>query len=207
MRLVGSGGQVRLDELYDASGTLNNQSVLALGQSQSRSHLLIQNTGSATIWVMVGPAKATATLGSGVVSSVAVANAGQNYSFAPKVIFLGGGGAIGGVPAGYVGLGQEGAPSPSRVAQAHCVMTGSAGAMTISSIVVDDPGAGYVAAPYVYLQNDPRDPNGVAIAAANTGIRLDASTSPVIWNGTVCPTSAISIFAAAPASYTLLWMP
>lgn len=206
MRLVGAGGQVRLDELYDASGTLNNTSVLALGQSPSRSHLLIQNTGSASIWVEMGPARAHATISNAGVSAVTVDNAGQNYTYAPKVIFLGGGGAIGGYPAGYVGLGQEGAPSPSHVASAHCVMTGSAGAMSVSSIVVDDPGAGYLVAPYIYLQNDPRDPNGVAVAAANTGIRLDASTPPLIWNGTVCPTSAISIFASAAASFTLKYM-
>lgn len=209
MKLVGAGGQVRLDELYDASDTFPFQaSIVALYRSVSRTHLMLQNTGSSTIWAEFGPARARAAVSGGVVTSVTVTNAGQNYTYPPTVEFLGGGGID--MPYGntaFLGINQPDAPSPSRPAQAHCVMTGAPGSMSISSIVIDDPGAGYASSPYVYIRNSPNDPIGCAVAAPNTGFRLDASTPPLIWNGTACPTTQMSLWGDVGASFTLKYMP
>lgn len=193
------GHQVVLHELFDASGTVGATSTLALPLSMSRDMLLIANTGSTTLAVEFGPARATCTVVSGAVSTVTVGNAGQNYSYPPIVEFLGGGdppvGTYG--KAGFLGIGQDGGPSPSKPATAHCVMTGTAPNLSVSSVVIDDGGAGYVCPPYVYLRNDQRDPNGVAIATVAGGIPLIANSAPLRFDGSFVPTDAISIISSA----------
>ena len=128
-----------------------------------RSSISLQNTSQNTIWLEFGGARATATVTNGVVTAVAVVNAGFGYSYAPRVQFLGGSIKNNGL---NLGSGYPGYDSPARLARAHCVMTGSAPIMTIASIVNDDPGAGYsnnaLSAPYVYLENDPNDTFGCA---------------------------------------------
>lgn len=204
MKLVGTANQVTQHFLYRADGTITTGGTaqLVLGRSQSRSFLLIQNLSSASLSVEIGSGAATATLTSGAVSSVAVTNAGFGYTRAPLVRLLGGGAPVGNSL--YTGLAQPNGISPQsanvitpgRPAVAHCVMTGTAPNLSISSIVVDDPGAGYVLAPYVQILNDDLDPNGAALPSATTGILLTAGSPPLTLENSFCPTDPVAIWGA-----------
>lgn len=227
MRLQGSGIQQRDDRLWRADGSIatGGTAQLVLGRSQSRSHLLLQNTSTGPLWFEVGTGAATCSISGGKVTSVAVTNAGLGFSFPPLVRFYGGGNAFGNTS--YAGLAQPGAPAPDSVAsatttveplgvpaRAHCVMTGSAPSMTISSIVLDESdgggpvgGAGYVIAPFVAILNSDLDPNGVAAPSAGVGILLPPGASPLIWNGTVCPTDPVAVWGATTGqTFACRWM-
>jgi hypothetical protein len=207
MKLVGAGGQGRRDYLYRADVTMSGSAQLVLGQSQSRSHLLLFNTAATAMGIEVGCGAATATITSGGVSAITVTNAGFGFSRPPLVTFFGGGLTNDPSMANYTGCTQPNTPSPQHPAAAHCVMTGTAPTMTIGSIVVDDPGVGYTLAPYVLIQNDPMDPNGAAIPSVSGGIILPASMgAPIVWNGTVCPTEPISVIGTAAAVLVCRWM-
>lgn len=214
MKLVGAAGQQVRHPLYRADGTITSGSTaqLILGQRQACSFLMLQNLSSSPMWLEFGSPSATATMtGSSPnqsVASIAVNNAGFNYTYPPTVHLLGGGGASGvNANTSYIGLGQPNAPSPTHYARAHCVMTGSAGNMSISSIVVDDAGANYLCAPYVLILNSKRDPNGCAVPSQGSGFMLAASDGPLIFNGTACTTDAISVFCATTgAAYLCRWM-
>jgi hypothetical protein len=217
MKLVGSPGQFTQHFLYRADGTIlaGGAAQLVLGRSQSRSHLLFQNLSAGPLSVEIGFGGAVATITSGAVTSVAVTNAGMGYTRAPLVRFLGGGAAANNTS--YVGLAQPGGPSPSnasalsqaaggRPAIGHCVMTGSAPNMSISSIVIDDPGAGYAIAPFVHIIADDLDPNGAALPSATAGILLTAGSDPLVYNGTVCPTDSVSVWGATLGqAFTCRW--
>ncbi len=197
MILQGAGGQQKQTFLYAADITMTGSAQLVLARSLSRSSLILQNLSAAnSMFIEIGGARATATLSSGTVSSVAVTNAGFNYTKAPVVRFLGGGypGGSSKSPlynSSYLGLGQPNAPSPSHFAVAHAVLTGGA----VSSIVVDDPGSEYAIAPYVQLISSDLDPYGCALPAISgpVGMELFINTPPTSWNGTTCPTDAISV--------------
>lgn len=131
--------------------------------------------------------------------------------------FWGGGNAFGN--SSYTGLAQPGGPPPQSVASAantklplgkpaiaHCVMTGSAPNRSISSITVDDGGAGYLIAPFVQIINSDLDPNGAAVPSSGVGILLPAGGDPLIWNGTVCPTDPVAIWGAVTGqSFVARW--
>jgi hypothetical protein len=223
MKLVGSGGQQVAHYLYDASGATNgsaNTAGLILPVRPSCSYLRVQNLGSTAIIVEVGCARANATLTNGQVSSISITNAGFNFTKPPLVRFLGGGNQLGGgnvmSPSGsaintsYLGLGLPGGSSPSKPARAHAVLTGGA----VSSIVIDDPGAGYVIAPYVQLINSDLDPYGAALPSATSGFILEPTGSSLVtgqtfveWNGTTCPTEAVSVISTGTSiAYSAKWM-
>ena len=191
MRLVGSGGQQRRDILYAADGTVTTGGTpqTILGQSQTRSYLMLQNQSTGNLVVEMGSARATCTIVGGAVATITVTNAGFNFTKPPVVHFLGGGNAGN---SAYLGLNQPNGPAPQHPAKAHAVLTGNA----VSSIVIDDPGAGYAIAPFVLLQNSDLDPYGCAVPTATGGILLPPSTPALIWNGTFCPTDPIAIFGA-----------
>jgi hypothetical protein len=153
-----------------------------------------------------GGARATATISSGTVTSVAVTNAGFGFSYAPLIRFIGGG-PQGAVPNNrFLTPGIPPYSGPSTVAQAHCVMTGSAPNMSVSSIVVDYGGAGYKNAPYVRIENDLNDPYGAFSASATTGIQLPPNGGNMVFNGTSTPTDAISVFGTATSTFACLYM-
>lgn len=204
---IGLSGQQRGTLLYDASGTISvgGQSQLALPVALSRCYLFIENLhNTSALRVEIGSARATAALTSGAVSSVTVTNGGFGFTYPPLIEFLGGGrmgtGAL-------LGCGQPDYPSPGfseggglpaisgdHPAKAHAVLT----AGVVTSIVIDDPGQGYLQAPYVRMFNDPRDPFGVAdpnYGSAVSGIVLNPAGSETFENN-VCPTDAISVFGA-----------
>lgn len=199
--LIGYSGQRTSNRLFDASGTIttNNTAQLVLPLSLTRSSLIIENISAVNMFVEFGAARATATLSGGTVSACTVTNAGFGYSRPPSITFLGGNNIQQAMPT-YTLQGLPEWTSPNNFASAHCVMTGAAGAMTISSIVIDNPGSGYAYPPIVLLTNDPLDPYGCAASSATSGILLLANGGSYTSNGSVCTTDQVSIFCATSTS-------
>jgi hypothetical protein len=199
--------QVRADPLYDASGTITTGGTaqLVLPVHQSRAHFFFQNNSTHIMWVEFGSARATATITNGAVSSVAVTNAGFNFTYPPIVRFAGGGYAGN---SKYLGLNQPGGEGPNSSlvqatqATAHAVLT----TKTVSSIVVDNGGAGYVIAPFVFIYNDQLDPYGCAVPSSGVGIQV-VPTGSIYYNGTTCPTDSVSVLGTTTAdAFTCKWM-
>lgn len=207
MRLPGSTGQSGLEHIFDASGTITSGSAaqLVLPWAHRRSLLIFQNTSSASMYLEMGGPRATATLTSGNVSSISVTNAGFGYTIAPTVEFCGGGfdannnGMTLGSSVSLPDFEPPRAPI-GRPAKAHCVMTGAAGSMTIASIAIDDPGAGYAYPPYIFIKNNLNDPFGCAVPSATSGILLATGSQPLIFNGTITPTDGLAVFCATSTS-------
>jgi len=86
------------------------------------------------------------------------------------------------------------------------MQSSSLGGLEIASIAIDDPGSGYLAAPYVAITADRTDPTGVGIASATEGILLSPTFSYYL-DGTTCVTTAISIWGATNGqAFTAKWM-
>ena len=219
MQLIGTRNQAVRDLLFDNSGSLTSTALpaLVLPDTLSRSLLTVENLSAGAMYCEIGAGTATAAVSGGAVTSVTVVNAGFNYTIAPEIEFMGGGA---GGNSTYVGATDPTAPSPgsggygrqsqdtvgNRPAKAHAVLSGGA----INSIVVDDGGAGYVAAPFVLIRNSRNDPNGCADPSRNSGsgFYMAASGGSVSFNGTACPTSPVALFSATSgAKYTVKWMP
>ncbi len=203
MKYVGTRGQQVRDVEYvaDSSIASGGTAQLVLPEAKSRSYLFIQNLSDTDMYFEFGSARATATLTGGAVSSCSVTNAGFGFTYPPKIEFLGGSYCVPKNTAS-VGVGQPGYPAPSRPAQASCVLTTGA----VSSIQIDDPGAGYIVAPYVLITNSLRDPVGCALPASGVGMYLGGGQS-FYRNGTTCPTDAIAVFCAASSKKFLVrWM-
>ena len=209
MYLVGSRGQQQVDDLYDYSGsiTTGGTAQLLLPQSKSRSTLLVVNLSSLSMNLQFGCGLApTAVLTSGVVTSVTVNDTGFGYTDAPEVMFLGGGNQ--GDPQTRGGTMPDW-PAPTKPARGRAIMATSAlGGLKVSSIEIDDGGAGYLAPPFVYLRALRTDPTGVGLPTAVLGVPLAANGGNLYVNGTTCPSSAIAIFGSVTAlPYTVKWMP
>lgn len=214
MRLPGATGQINSAEyMFDASGTITTGGTaqLVLPRARSRSSLILENISSVNILVEFGAARATATLTNGAVSAITVTNAGFGYTVAPIVEFLGGAYdnknqitptfTLSGLPEWPAPTAPNGSP-----AKAHCVMTGAAGAMSISSIVIDDPGKGYAYPPYIFIRNSVNDPYGCAVPSATSGVLLLANGGSYTSNGTICTTDQVAIFCATTGSaFTAKW--
>ena len=210
MYLLNSQGQHTQHPMFDASGTITTGSVpqLVLPRAQSRTMLIFVNNSTDNMYIEVGSARASATLTSGVISSIAVTNAGFGYSIAPTVEFLGGnfGNALQTTPT-YSLVGTPDMYSPPTKASAHCVMTGAAPNMSVSSIVIDNGGKNYLYPPYVYLRNNDNDPFGCALPALGTGFELISGGGNWTPNGTVMTTDPIAVFCATTsAPFTCKWM-
>jgi hypothetical protein len=198
-RAVGYSEQLIHTIGYRADGTITNGSKpqLVLPKAFPRSTVTFQNNGSGVMWVESGGARATATLSSGTVASCTIINAGFNYTLPPRVMFLGGGGNQNGL---NLGVGYPQPSAPSNVATGHCVMVADGYSLgkKVSSIVIDNAGAGYICAPYVLLINDPNDPNGCADpynAGAGSGVQLSPTAST--FDGyTICPTDPIAVWCS-----------
>lgn len=210
MKLVSAGNQSVRHPLYRADGTITTGGTaqLVLAQSQSRSLLKIQNTSLGPQYWEFGSGAATATITAGKVTSIAVTNAGFNFSKPPLVRLLGGGGNDGVTAnSSYLGLNQPNGAAPSNFATAHCVMTGNAPNMTIASITIDTAGANYLCAPYVQLINSDLDPYGCSVPSNGVGMLLTAGSPPYILNGTCCHTDPVAVFGATTGqSFLCRWM-
>ena len=221
MNLLNSGYQNGTFRSYRADGALVNTSPkLILPQATSRSMLSVQNIGTTTMYLDHGGARATATITSGVLTSLTILNAGFGYTAPPQVQLKGGGGPIKTALAasGWDGRGQiDNWPTPNgintlvtpaiyfRPAKVIAVLT--AGAVT--SFTIQDGGAGYVNPPEVLLVNDPSDPFGCAdpSASSGSGFILYAAGAYFL-NGTFCHTDAIALYAAGGSgSYACEYAP
>ena len=208
MQLIGAGNQAKFIPLYCADGSIaaGGTAQLVLPQTPSRALLKLQNLSAGPLWFEFGSARATATITSGAVTSISVTNGGFNFTRPPIVLFSGGGYQGN---TSFLGLNQPGGEGPNssivagRVAKAHAVLTGSA----VSSIVIDDPGAGYAIAPYVFIANDRLDPYGCAAPSATSGMLLSSNSAPYILNGTSCFTDAVAAFGATTGqNFLCRWM-
>ena len=195
MHLPGSRGQIVRDFMYDASGTITTGGTpqLILPERMQNASGFVQNISTGVLMVEFGGARAHSTLTSGAVTSVTVDNAGFGYTVPPVVYFLGGGDTQ--KNPNYLCPGLPGFLSPSKPANAHVVLgTSAISGSLVSSIVIDDPGANYVEAPYVLLRSSQQDPYGAAIPSATVGTMLVASGGSIFFNGTAFTTDAISIY-------------
>lgn len=200
--LPGFRGQTNLIPSFRFDGSITSGSApqLILPSEGPRASLSIQNTSAANMWLEFGPARAAATVSNGVVTSVAVTNAGFGYSYPPIIMFLGGGIHSNGL---NLSSGYPGQKAPNNVARAHCVMTGTAPNMSIASIVVDNGGSGYSndsrAAPYVQIMNSPNDVFGCAVPSVGVGYLLQ-SQAVFYESYSIVPTDQIAVFCATPGS-------
>lgn len=211
MYLQNTKSQVRRDNMFDASGTIGSSGTqLLLPRHQSRAYFFFQNNGTHAMFFEIGSARATATITNGSISSVAVTNAGFNFTYPPRVMFDGGGNAGNST---YLGLNQPGGEGPNQQltsaspASARCTLAPSAVSLNkVNTIVVDAGGSGFVVAPYVFIANSDLDPYGCALPAAGVGIQVGAGGGWKEYNGTVCPTDSIAVFGTANDAFTCKWM-
>jgi hypothetical protein len=206
MQIQGTRGQQCRDFSYRADGSVTGAStpVLVLPEAKSRSFLFIQNISSGGMYVEFGAARATATLTLGLVTGFSITNDGFGYTLPPTIELFGGGN---GGNSAFLGVGMIGYPSPNRPAKGHVILDGLGG---IASITIDDPGAGYLVAPYVQIKNSILDPYGCADPSENSGsgLFLGAGQSYNI-NGTACTTDAVAVYGSGSGTqnFTCMYMP
>lgn len=164
------------------------------------------NLSAATMYLEFGSARATCSISGGAVSAFTITNAGFNFTKPPIVRFAGGGRAGN---TSYLGLNQPGGEGPNstivagQIAQAIATISGGA----LTAITLTNPGAGYVIAPYVFIQNSDLDPYGAAIPSAAQGVYVGANGGSVYFNGTSCTTDSVSVFCGTAASaFSCKWM-
>ena len=210
MKLVGAGSQQARHFMFDASGTITTGGTaqLVLPDAVERSHFAFTNNSAANLFVEFGGARATATLTGGVVTGFTITNSGFGYTKPPLVRIMGGGAPQGifaapgspvgvstqiGANTGFLGstIPQPGWPSPPNAARAHATLSGG----SVNGFVIDNAGSGYLYAPLVMLINSDLDPNGAATPANGTGIIVVPGGS-IYYNGTVCPTTPVSVWGA-----------
>lgn len=192
MHLVGSRGQIVRDFTYDASGTITTGGTaqLILPEQPLRTSLFIQNISDTVMYLEIGGARAHATLTSGVVTAITVANAGFGYTVPPNVKFYGGGDVT--KNPNYLCPGLSGNLCPGTLASASAVLNGTG----VGSFVINNGGNYYVKAPYVFLQSSQQDPYGVATPSATSGALLQPNGGSLFFNGTTLTTDALAIVCA-----------
>lgn len=203
MQLNSTRAQNVRDLSYNIWGSIESGGTpqLLLPEAISRSMLLIQNTSDTDMYVKWGSAVITASLTGDKVTSCTVVDGGFGFTRPPRIQFLGGG--TGGNSA-FLGANTPGYPAPSHPATAQCVLT----ADVVTSVVIDDPGSGYISAPMVRVTNDQRDPYGCATPAVGSGYRLVLGGGSLFVNGTTCFTDQIAIFCATGSkTFALAYLP
>ena len=192
-KIPGFASSTSFTQTLDFSGTITagGTAQLVLPIQITRSYLLFQNISDTNMTIGFGPARATAVLTNGSVSSVSVSNVGLGYTFAPIVEFRGGLQEDPNLADG-LGVGATGnAPVEANKAIARATLSGGA----VNAITVSQGGSGYLVAPYVYLRNDPRDPYGAYLPSATAGIQLLPGGSYICENSIVS-TDQLSVFCA-----------
>lgn len=194
MKLVGSAEQQVYHYGYRADGSITSATApqLVLPNALARSQLFFQNkSASATMHLEFGAARATCAISGGSVTSggFTITNPGFNFTRPPLISFLGGGQPNGNTS--YVGAAGPQFAAPSRPARARCVLTSG----VVTSIVLDDPGAGYVIAPMVFIYNDPLDPNGCADPSNGGGDGLSLGPGQSVYEaGSGVTTDPVAVF-------------
>ncbi len=216
MQLVGSRGETAADRSYRLDGTIT-----AGGTSQivspiptGRSYLFLQNTSSGNLYFELGGARAVATITSGAVTAVTITNGGKGFTAPPVIEFLGGAGYAPLVALGPSGAGLPGYASPNnapnnaggRPARARCVLTGG----VVTSIVIDDPGSGYIFPPFVDIRNEFSDRYGGAdpnFGGVNSGMFLGSGQS-FYESHTAVPVEQIYVWGATTGqTFMFRWVP
>lgn len=211
MHLVGTRGQQLRDHLYDASALIvaGGTPQLVLPEHKSRSYFYFQNLSNVDMYVEFGAARATCTISSGKLATFSITNAGFGYTYPPTVELFGGGNSGN---SAYLGVAAPNSPAPGdpayvwprtmdmstqKLGKAHAVLTGAA----VTSIAIEDPGAGYQIAPMVFLKNSLRDPYGAAIPGTSAGYFLPGGTGgSILFDSTMCPTDPVAVFCATTSS-------
>lgn len=204
MKLVGSSQQQAQHRFYNFDGTTVNGAKLIVPRSPSRSMLFFVNLhATAAMYLGIGFGQATATITNGAVTGVTINNAGFNYTKPPLLRFHGGGypqgfsGPAPGPNTSYVGLAHpDQGSSPQNPATARTVLTSNA----ISSVVITNPGSGYIIAPYVEVLGSDLDPYGCEVPSATYGILVGANGGSFYVNGTACPTDPIAVYCGTNAA-------
>lgn len=220
MYLLNAYDQKGLHRSFRADGTLSgsNTAQLILPVAMSRCMLMVMNISTHTMFLEHGPPRMTVQISGGSVTGCTVTNGGFNYTKPPSIQFEGGF-----LPfvanATWNGLGLIGSQSPSglatqgittnptfnRVARAHCVLTTG----VVTSVVIDDPGFGYINPPEAILKNNNEDPFGCAspfFGNANSGVALPATNGFYYINGTSCWTDAVSLSGTSGDAFTVEYM-
>ena len=200
MKLVGASGQFVKHPTFNLSGTITTGGIAQLicAERPRCSMFLIQNISNYPMNLEVGSARATATLTSGVVTSISITNAGFGFTVPPIVEFLGGGDSA--ANPNYLGAGLPGVQAPSNVATGIAVLGSGGTAGTVASITIVNGGAKYVEAPYVFIRNAENDPYGCAKPSATSGILLNANGGSYYQNGTAQTTDPMALFCGTTSS-------
>jgi len=205
MHLPNTENQSELHPLWSADGTITTggTSQRILSRAVSRSLLMLQNLSSSALYVEIGDARGIATIASGGVTGITVLNGGFGYTRAPKVLLTGGWNQNN---TAMVASGALNWPTPPHPASARAVLTNG----VVTSFVIDDPGLLYGYAPGVHIVGDFLDPHGAAdpyYNSTNSGILLGPGQPPLVFNGTSCPTTPVSIWGATTGqAFTCRWM-
>jgi hypothetical protein len=215
MFLIGARGQQQADRHYRIFGAITSAtaSQLVTPIPISRSFLFIQNVSNSNLYFSFGSATAIAAITNGAVSSITIVNGGFGFLAPPIVEFMGGAGFIPLTGSGPSGAGLPGYASPNnfpnnpgyRPAQAHTVLT----AGVVTSVVIDDPGLGYVFPPWVDIRNADNDRYGCAdpfYAGVPNGFLLGPGMS-YTEGATTCMTEQIGVYGATVgAAWHMAWM-
>ena len=180
--------------ILDYSGSINGGGTaqLVLPMDYARSYFEFVNNSNANMYLEFGPARATANLtttsGNTSIGTLTVTNAGFGYTYAPNIVLLGGGGPNN-KPDGATSTIAWRWNSPSITANAHVTI----GSGSISTLIIDYGGSGYVTTPYIMMVNDPRDPFGCAKPTASTGVLITPGGSYTMTN-TFVTTAQVAVY-------------
>jgi len=139
---------------------------------------LTNGIGTVTIAASAGGSAWTSVVGGAINATVAITTAGTLYTYPPILVI-------------------DAPPVGGIQATAHCTVTGGA----IASVVVDDQGAGYTAAPKITVINDPRDTTGSGGVLTVNATLAGSGTLTAMYptdNGTAL--TAVPTFTFSPAS-------
>jgi hypothetical protein len=208
MYLQGTANQAGPHFRYRADGTIASATLpqLILPQSRTRTTFLFLNNSTVAMWIEIGPARAHAVMTGGSVTSVVfntqgLDNAGFNYTKPPIVRALGGDGKLV-TPTSWPGnKGQVTTDVPSGPVSRPAIISATISGGHITGFTITDPGAGYVNAPELYLENDPYDPFGCADPSVGGGSGFLIQPGGSIGSdSTACDTSAIAVFCGTAGS-------
>lgn len=193
-RAIGSGADGGATNMVNSDGNnwrIANQSGCVVGGIVTTAGAGF--TTAPAVTASNGNAVLVAILGGAVNTSITVANGGKNYVYPPIVLF---------------DAPNAGAPGSPQGVQATGHATISGGAVT--SITVDDQGAGYASTPSVYLVNDPRDTAGVGATATATLTGAGTVTAVLVtdfgnaYSSTAVPTLAFAGSSTSTAAATAI---
>jgi hypothetical protein len=216
MYLIGARGQQQEDRHYRIFGTIASATASQLVSPipNGRSYMFFQNTSaSATMYFAFGSAIATATISGGIVTGCTIVNGGFGFTAPPIIEFMGGAAYCPLVGLGPSGAGMPGYASPNNFpnnsgyhpAIAHTVLTSG----VVTSIVIDDPGSGYVFPPWVDIRNASRDRYGCAdpfYGSVPNGFQLGPGQS-YVEGATTCHTEQVAVYSSTVgAPFHFAWM-